>query len=381
MVNSNANALGIIFPNSYDGLIPELVTERLMASIPFAGRYRMVDFILSSMVNCGIDNVSLIVRKNYHSLMDHLGSGREWDLTRKYGGLNIVPPFASNTVKVYNGRIEALASILDMLKDAREKYVVMSDANLAVNFDFTAMLEQHIESGADVTIAYKKQEIPVGMKNPFDITKDLYYTFELDDDGRIRQLRINPEDEGVQNLSMNIYIIEREFLVHMISEAYSKGMVYFDRDLLAPNLERLNVRGFEFNGYLARISDIKSYFDENMKLLEDENLDGLFGGNPIYTKIRDDNPTRYIQGSKAKNIMSADGCIIEGEVENSILFRGVRIAKGAKVKNCVLMQDTIVGEGANVEYVITDKNVTISAGKEIKGADSFPVYVAKYRSV
>ena len=381
MVNSNANALGIIFPNSYDGLIPELVTERLMASIPFAGRYRMVDFILSSMVNCGIDNVSLIVRKNYHSLMDHLGSGREWDLTRKYGGLNIVPPFASNTVKVYNGRIEALASILDMLKDAREKYVVMSDANLAANFDFTAMLEQHIESGADVTITYKKQEIPVGMKKPFDITKDLYYTFELDDDGRIRQLRINPEDEGVQNLSMNIYIIEREFLVHMISEAYSKGMVYFDRDLLAPNLERLNVRGFEFNGYLARISDIKSYFDENMKLLKDENLDGLFGGNPIYTKIRDDNPTRYIQGSKAKNIMSADGCIIEGEVENSILFRGVRIAKGAKVKNCVLMQDTIVGEGANVEYVITDKNVTISAGKEIKGADSFPVYVAKYRSV
>ena len=381
MVNSNANALGIIFPNSYDGLIPELVTERLMASIPFAGRYRMVDFILSSMVNCGIDNVSLIVRKNYHSLMDHLGSGREWDLTRKYGGLNIVPPFASNTVKVYNGRIEALASILDMLKDAREKYVVMSDANLAVNFDFTAMLEQHIESGADVTIAYKKQEIPVGMKKPFDITKDLYYTFELDADGRIRQLRINPEDEGVQNLSMNIYIIEREFLVHMISEAYSKGMVYFDRDLLAPNLERLNVRGFEFNGYLARISDIKSYFDENMKLLKDENLDGLFGGNPIYTKIRDDNPTRYIQGSKAKNIMSADGCIIEGEVENSILFRGVRIAKGAKVKNCVLMQDTIVGEGAHVEYVITDKNVTISAGKEIKGADSFPVYVAKYRSV
>lgn len=381
MVNSNANALGIIFPNSYDGLIPELVTERLMASIPFAGRYRMVDFILSSMVNCGIDNVSLIVRKNYHSLMDHLGSGREWDLTRKYGGLNIVPPFASNTVKVYNGRIEALASILDMLKDAREKYVVMSDANLAVNFDFTAMLEQHIESGADVTIAYKKQEIPVGMKKPFDITKDLYYTFELDADGRIRQLRINPEDEGVQNLSMNIYIIEREFLVHMISEAYSKGMVYFDRDLLAPNLERLNVRGFEFNGYLARISDIKSYFDENMKLLKDENLDGLFGGNPIYTKIRDDNPTRYIQGSKAKNIMSADGCIIEGGVENSILFRGVRIAKGAKVKNCVLMQDTIVGEGANVEYVITDKNVTISAGKEIKGADSFPVYVAKYRSV
>ena len=377
MVNSMRTRWELFSPTAMMVWIPELVTERLMASIPFAGRYRMVDFILSSMVNCGIDNVSLIVRKNYHSLMDHLGSGREWDLTRKYGGLNIVPPFASNTVKVYNGRIEALASILDMLKDAREKYVVMSDANLAVNFDFTAMLEQHIESGADVTIAYKKQEIPVGMKKPFDITKDLYYTFELDDDGRIRQLRINPEDEGVQNLSMNIYIIEREFLVHMISEAYSKGMVYFDRDLLAPNLERLNVRGFEFNGYLARISDIKSYFDENMKLLKDENLDGLFGGNPIYTKIRDDNPTRYIQGSKAKNIMSADGCIIEGEVENSILFRGVRIAKGAKVKNCVLMQDTIVGEGANVEYVITDKKRNDFSRKGNQGSGQLPCICSK----
>ena len=381
MVNSNANALGIIFPNSYDGLVPELVTERLMASIPFAGRYRMVDFILSSMVNCGIDNVSLIVRKNYHSLMDHLGSGREWDLTRKYGGLNIVPPFASNTVKVYNGRIEALASILDMLKDAREKYVVMSDANLAVNFDFTAMLEQHIESGADVTIAYKKQEIPVGMKKPFDITKDLYYTFELDDDGRIRQLRINPEDEGVQNLSMNIYIIEREFLVHMISEAYSKGMVYFDRDLLAPNLERLNVRGFEFNGYLARISDIKSYFNENMKLLKDENLDGLFGGNPIYTKIRDDNPTRYVTGSKVENSILADGCLIEGTVENCVLFRGVKIKKGAVVRNCVLMQDTVVEPNVELDCVVTDKNVKITAGKKLSGTESFPVYVQKNHTV
>ena len=381
MVNSNANALGIIFPNSYDGLVPELVTERLMASIPFAGRYRMVDFILSSMVNCGIDNVSLIVRKNYHSLMDHLGSGREWDLTRKYGGLNIVPPFASNTVKVYNGRIEALASILDMLKDAREKYVVMSDANLAVNFDFTAMLEQHIESGADVTIAYKKQEIPVGMKKPFDITKDLYYTFELDDDGRIRQLRINPEDEGVQNLSMNIYIIEREFLVHMISEAYSKGMVYFDRDLLAPNLERLNVRGFEFNGYLARISDIKSYFDENMRLLQDGSMNALFGPAPIYTKIRDDNPTRYLQGSSVKNSLLADGCVIEGTVENSVLFRGCKIKKGAVVKNCVLMQDTVVEPNANVEYVVTDKNVHITEDKKLAGTDTFPVFIAKNHSV
>lgn len=379
MVNSNANALGILFPNSYDSLVPDLVGERLMASIPFAGRYRMVDFMLSSMVNCGIDNVSLIVRKNYHSLMDHLGSGREWDLTRKNGGLNIVPPFAEKTVKIYNGRVEALSSILGFLRSQKQSYVVMADTNIAANFDFKAMLQEHIKSGADVSLAYARQEIPTSIRNSTD-TSALYYTLRMED-GTVKEIYVNPKDEGVQNLSMNIYVVGREFLIQQIHDAFVRGYSYFERDIVSPQLDTLKVHGYQFNGYLARISDMKSYFDENMKLLDDANLDGLFSPSPIYTKIRDDNPTRYIQGAIAKNIMAADGCIIEGEVENSILFRGVKVAKGAKVKNCVLMQGTVIGEGANVEYLITDKNVTITAGKEVKGTDTFPVYVAKKRVV
>ncbi|HIR89743.1 MAG TPA: glucose-1-phosphate adenylyltransferase subunit GlgD [Candidatus Fimimorpha faecalis] len=380
MVKSNANALGIIFPNSYDSLVPELVGERLMASIPFASRYRMVDFILSSMVNCGIDNISIIVRKNYHSLMDHLGSGREWDLTRKNGGLNIVPPFAEKTVKVYNGRVEALASILDFLKSQKEKYVVMSDANIAVNFDFNALIDAHIASGADVTVAYAEQEIPASAINAPAVNKNLYYTLILDD-GQVKEIKINSKKAGIQNFSMNIYVIDRELLIDQISSAFVHGYIYFERDILAPQLDKLNVKAFKYDGYIARISDMKSYFDENMKMLDEKNLDALFSGNSIYTKIRDDNPTRYINGAKAKNIMAADGCVIEGEVENSVLFRGVKIGKGAKVKNCVLMQDTVVEPGVNIEYVISDKNVTITAGKEVKGTDSFPVYVAKYQVV
>lgn len=380
MVNSNANALGIIFPNSYDSLVPELVAERLMASIPFAGRYRMVDFVLSSMVNGGIDNVSVIVRKNYHSLMDHLGSGRAWDLTRKNGGLNIVPPFAEKTVKVYNGRVEALASILDFLKDQKEKYVIMSEANIAANFDFKAMLNAHIESGADITLAYAQEEIPKGLIKPFDVNKDLYYTLDIED-GRVKEIQINPETPGIQNLSMNIYIIDRELLISLVGAAFVRGHVYFERDIVAPQLERMNVQAYKFEGYLARISSMKSYFDENMKLLDEDNLDALFGSNHIYTKIRDDNPTRYMEGAKANNIMAADGCIIEGEVENSILFRGVKVRKGAKVKNCVLMQDTVIEPGADLEYIISDKDVTITANKKLKGTDSFPVYVAKYQVV
>lgn len=175
--------------------------------------------------------------------------------------------------------------------------------------------------------------------------------------------------------------MSRELLIDLINTAFILGYVYFERDILAPQIDKLDIRSFRFDGYTARICDMNSYFDENMKLLDDENLDALFSPSPIYTKIRDDTPTRYINGSRANNIMAADGCVIEGEAENSILFRGVKIAKGARVKNCVLMQDTVIEEGADLEYVITDKNVTVTADKELKGSDTFPVYIAKSRTV
>lgn len=380
MVNSNTDALGIIFPNSYDDIVPELVIERSMASIPFAGRYRMIDFILSSMVNSGIDNVSVIVRKNYHSLMDHLGSGREWDLTRKNGGLNIVPPYAEKDIKIYNDRMEALANLQSFLLDQKEQYVIMSDSNIAVNFDFDAFLKDHIESGADVTVAYTEEPIPENALQAETTSKGLYYTLVLED-GRVTNIKINSKARGVQNFSMNIYAIERKLLLEQIRKATVYGYVYFERDVLIPQLDTLNIRAFKFDGYCARISDMGSYFTENMKMLKDENLDGLFARSPIYTKIRDDNPTRYMIGSRVKNIMAADGCIIEGEVENCVLFRGVKVGKGAKVKNCVLMQDTVVEENADIEYVISDKDVVITKGKELKGTDTFQVFIEKGKTV
>lgn len=380
MINSKAEALGIIFPNSYDSLVPELVTERLMASIPFASRYRMCDFMISSMVHCGIDNISILVRKNYHSLMDHLGSGREWDLTRKNGGLNIVPPYAQKQVKVYEGRIEALESIRGYLKKQTEKYVIMTDSNIAVNFDFNDLLHAHIESGADATVVYRKQEIPKPLIKQSTEALDLYYALGVNGD-HVSKIYINPTEKGEMNFCLNIYVVERELLIRMIDDAFVHGDTSFVRDILERQIEHLDVRGYCYDGYVAEIHDMKSYFEENMKLLEEENLNALFSGNQIYTKIRDDNPTRYINGSKAQNVMVADGCVIEGDVENSILFRGVHIGKGAKVKNCVLMQDTIVEDNASVEYVITDKDVTITEGKSLTGNDSFQVFVAKGQTV
>ena len=207
------------------------------------------------------------------------------------------------------------------------------------------------------------------------------YTIRIDN-GRVAELLSNDYRPGVQNLSMNLYIIERESLIQLVRDASVRGLVYFERDILARNLSLLNVQAYEFDGYVARISDMKSYFDENMRLLQAGNVDKLFNeGNPIYTKIRDDNPTRYLEGSKVKNSLLADGCVVEGTVENSVLFRGCQIKKGAVVRNCVLMQDTVVEENSSVEYVVTDKNVHITADKKLIGTDSFPVFVAKRHTV
>lgn len=377
---TNNKALGIIFPNTYDNWVPELVNVRLMASIPFASRYRMIDFILSSMANSNISNVSVIVKNNYHSLVDHLGSGRSWDLVRKNGGLNIFPPFMDKGNRQYIGRAGALANTLDFLRSQKEKYVVMADSHIAINFDFSAMIDAHIATGADVTIAYNQQELPNNYLYHEANDRDYYYTFGINN-GRIEKIFVNSKETGIQNFGMNMYVVERELLIDLINTASVRGQEYFERDVLLPQLSRLNIQGYKYDGYLARITGMRSFFNENMKLLDDYNLDALFQGSPIYTKVRDDNPTRYMDGAKVKNVMAADGCIIEGEVENCILFRGVKIAKGAVVKNSILMQDTVIESGAAVEYLITDKDVVISAGKELRGNESFPVYIPKFHKV
>ncbi|MEY8331602.1 glucose-1-phosphate adenylyltransferase subunit GlgD [Lachnospiraceae bacterium 47-T17] len=381
MVSSNANALGIIFPNSYDSLVPELVSKRLMASIPFASRYRMIDFLLSSMVNSGIDNISIVLRQNYRSLMDHLGSGREWDLTRKNGGLNIIPPFSEKSINVYSGRVEALANILPLLRSSKEKYVVMADSNVAANIRFSDVIAAHEASGADVTVLYCRTDFSKRASDTRTDSGEFYYTLQIDEDQRVNEIHINALDVGVQNQSLNIYIVDREFLITQIEDASVRGITYYERDVLLPSLDRILVKGYEFTGYVALISGIKSYFDENMALLKEENADALFAGNSIYTKVRDDNPTRYTASAQVKNIMAADGCVIEGTVENCVLFRGVKVAKGAVVKNCILMQDTVISENVTAEYLITDKNVTITANQEVKGTSSYPVYISKRKIV
>lgn len=220
-------------------------------------------------------------------------------------------------------------------------------------------------------MAYQRTEIPEGRKND-------NYTLTVDADGRVTELLLNDYRPGKQNLDLNIYILERETLIKLVKDATARGLIYFERDILAHNVNILNIHGVEYTGYVAHVCDMKSYFDENLKLIDENNLNALFPKNsPVYTKIRDDNPTRYVTGSNVSSSLLADGCIIEGTVENCVLFRGVKVKKGAVVKNCVLMQDTVIEPDVELSYVVTDKNVRITAGKKLSGTDSFPVYVQK----
>ncbi len=367
----DARAMGIIFPNLHDENVPEIVSRRTMGSLPFAGRYRMIDFSLSGLVNAGVENIGVIARKNYQSLMDHLGNGREWDLARKRGGLILFPPYARDGGEVYRGRIQALASVMDYLASRKEEFVIMGDCDAAFNLDYKDLLNKHIASGADVTIVYERSELQEGMQ------KD-NLSLQVDDSGQITDIRVNEYKKGVQNLSLNRFVMGREYLMNVVRECMVRSQYRFVQDFLMSNLKLIKVCGYEFTGYRARIYDMQSYFKEHLRLLEHENLEGLFPQNsPIYTKVRDEAPVRYSIGSKVHNSLIADGCIIDGEVENCVLFRGVHVGKGSVLKNCILMQNTRVSTDVVMKNVVTDKNVVVESGQKLRGATSFPVFIAK----
>ena len=380
MIKTNADAMAVIFPNNLDNMIPEIAEIRMIGSLPFASRYRVIDFYLSSLVNSGIDNITIMAKKNYHSLLDHIGSGREWDLVRKNGGITIFPPYAVKNSGVFNGWIEGLASIRPFLLFQKEEYIILTEADIVMNFDYASLLKTHIESGADVTILYNQDAMPEEVIEEGSPDKGMFYTLDLDGT-RVVNIDINSRKRGPQNMSLNVYVAKRTFLIDAIDRAFMKGAVYLIRDLLIPMLKEMNVQGYRYDGYVARISDMKHYFRENMRLLEGDNLSQLFSGNPVFTKIRDDNPTRYKNGCSASNVLVADGCIIEGDIEDCILFRGVKIGKGAKLRKCILMQDTVVEDGAVLDHVIADKRVTISGQRRLSGSETLPIYIAKGQSV
>lgn len=369
---ANTNTLGIIFSNMHDETINELTAKRTMGSIPYGGRYRLVDFALSNMVNSGIYDVGVVTKSNYQSLMDHVSSGREWDLARKRKGLNILPPFGNAGGGIYRGKLEALANTSSFIQHSNEDYVVMTDCDLVANIDYNELLEFHKANNADITVAYKVQEImPETSQNKVILTMD-------EKDHRLTDVFIHPSYLGKANVLCNIFIISRILLLRIISEASSRNLYSFKQDILQKRCNVYRIFGYELKGYTSRIDSLQTYYDANMELLNLENGNQLFlKTRPIYTKVRDEVPAKYGLNAAVTNSLVADGCVIDGEVENSILFRNVYIEKGAKVKNSIIMQGTIIRKDSSLNCVITDKDVIVGEARELSGSPNYPIYIAK----
>ena len=363
------NIVGIIFSNAYDECIPELTGLRTMGSVPFACRYRLIDFPLSNMVNAGIEKVGVITKANYQSLMDHVGTGKPWDLSRKTGGLFLLPPFSTAAANGNGDKLESLKGIRDFISRSTEEYVLLSCSNSIFNIDVEELMDYHTEKNADITIAYKCAPAPKLSDT---------CVFELNGSGKIEQIAVAPETEGDVNYSLSVALMKKSLLERLMNEAVSLNYTDFASDILQRNVSKLSMYGFKIGGYAYTIDTIQAYFKANMELLNADNCAHLFDKErPIYTKVRDDMPATYGLSSSIKNSLVANGCIIDGEVENSIIFRGVRIEKGAVVKNSIIMQESFVASGSTLDNAIIDKSVVITPNKTLSGADSYPIYVGK----
>lgn len=376
------NAAGIIFSNLHDNNITELTRQRTMASIPFACRYRLIDFALSNMVNSGITNINVIAHYNYHSLMDHIGTGKDWDLARRKGGIKILPPYitayANVTNTLYETRLEALKSVIHSIRHIQEDYVVLSDCDVVCNIDINSLLKYHTDANADITMVVKNVNLG-------EADKDACVVLESDEKNQITDIyKATPNMTGNSDICLYIWVINKDLLIRMVTDAISHDYTSFSHDILAKNIGKLNIQVYKHTDYSATISSFNNYFTTSMELLENNDIrDSIFGVSerPVFTKVRNSAPTKYIGASNVSNSLIADGCIIEGTVDNCILFRGVKIGRGAVVKNSILFQDTIVSDNVYLNCVVTDKNAVIRDGRVLSGHETMPIYVEKGRMI
>jgi glucose-1-phosphate adenylyltransferase len=368
------DAFGLIYAGEQNMNLRELVYHRTVGALPVGGRYRAIDFVLSNMVNSGIRNIGVIAQRSYHSLMDHLGSGKEWDLSRKNDGLFILPPFSSSDNKgEYRGVVDALKGVMSYVMRSKQQYCILSGSYTIYNRTYDDALRYHIETGADITMLYSREETDFFRGERF---KDV--RLHLNEEGRLIDLEINSPLTDSKMVGMDAYIIRKELLEYLVEDCASRGKFNFVSDLLMNNINRLKIMGFLHEGYVGRLHSVASYYKLNMDMLkEDISKDLFYGENQIYTKIKDEVPAKYSKTSNVKNSLVANGCRIEGEVENSILFRSVYVGKGAKIKNSIIMQDSEVYNNADLEYVILDKSVNIRQGRRLVGDQVFPVIIRK----
>lgn len=363
--------MGIILTG--DEQIAPLTDIRANSALPIAGRYRIIDFVLSNMANAGITNVGIATETNYSSLMDHTKSGKPWDLDRKNQGLNILPPnIEKRKFGVIQGNIGLLEGIRDYIDRSHQTYVILSLGNMIYNIDFEEVVNAHINQQADITVVYKNQS------NVEEDKLKNYSLLEIDGEGRVTDIEVQPYYPKTPNTSMEIYVMEKALLESIIDECSARGDVDFVKDAVIKKIDGLRVYGYEFTGNVFNVNSLKSYYATSMSFLDADMRKELFNpGRPIYTKTKDQSPTKYGVDSVCQNSFISDGCVIEGTVINSVLSRGVKVEKGAVVKNSVIMQDSVIEENVELNHVVFDKEVIITKGRKLIGQESYPLAITK----
>lgn len=354
--------LGLILAGSSTSGIKELTKKRASAAVPVFGKYRAIDFTLSNFVNSKIKKVGVLTQYYPRSLMDHLGSGKEWDLDRKTGGLFILQPYFKNKdeIPVYKGTADAIFQNMTLLRRGDEDFVLIGSGDHIYNFDFNKLYHYHLSNAADITILTKEL-----VDDEFINT---YGQIITDEEGRILEFYEKPENTKSNRISLGVYFINKALLVELLYTTIPNGGKDIVHDLIIPNLNKLRVFSYDFKGYWSNIKkSIKTYYKTNMDILNDNIRKELFYNNKIYTKLKDYAPPKININANIKKSFIADGTIINGNVKNSIISRGVKIRAGAIVENSIILQDTIISEGSVIKNAIIDKDCEIREGKKVIG--------------
>ena len=362
---------GIIFAN--DGTVSALTEKRTMASLPFGGRYRQVDFALSNLSCAGIHRVGIVTRHSYQSLMNHVGSGEEWGLEMEEGGLEYLTPFSSSRVSEYRGKLESLHSAMSFLEYGFEdEYIVMIDSAILSNIDLNKVLESHVESGRDITLVTK-----AGICNGH---RQMDLAVKLDKKGQVTDMVVDYAAPENYEASMDIFVLSKKWLIQQVKEHIAHNLYHMDRDLVMGLWQKgsATINVFRYEGLAMFNESVEEYFQNSLSLVNKEVREDLFGRNhPVYTKVRDRVPSYYGEDCNIDNCYVADGCMLGGDVKNSILFRQVTVHPSAKVEDCVIMNDTVVGENCELRYVILDKDVVVRPGSKLIGTPSNPVIIRR----
>ena len=362
------NYMGIVNLTENDANIKSLAHKRSLASIPMAGRYRIIDFVLSNMVNSGIQKVGIFTQSNSRSLVDHLGSGKPWDLDRKINGLFV---FNFGRTDSYLNDIEVFKNNMEYFYNSYQENIILSPSYMVCNMNFEAPVKCHEESGSDITVVYKK--IDNGTKSFLECD-----VLNINESNRVTSVGKNMGIDDEHNISMEMFIMKKDTFIKLIYKSVETGIYKTIKDAIYNSIKELQINAYEFKGYLECINSIDSYYKANMDMLDLKTTKELFFNNGlIYTKVKDEAPTKYAENCNVSNCLIANGSIIEGDIQNSIISRRVKIHKGAQVKNCIIMQNCVIGEDTKLTNIIIDKNVTIENGTELKGDKEFPLIIEK----